>query len=82
MTVYKTKRNAVITNLDNNLYYFGISTKIPKLLSTLMKLAHKREELFAIYGSLNIEIEAVLELALGNLTALELDEVHTCSVEA
>ena len=82
MTVYKTKRNAVIANLDNNLYYFGISTKIPKLLPTLMKLAHKREELFAINGCFNVKVETVLELALGNLTALELDEVDTACVEA
>ena len=46
-----------------------------------MKFAHEGEELVAINGCLDVEIEAVLELALGDLTALELNEVHAGGVE-
>ena len=47
-----------------------------------MKLAHKREELFAINGCLDIEVETVLKFAFGNLTALELNKVHAGCIEA
>ena len=82
MTVYKTKRNAVITNLDNILDYFGICTKIPELLPTLMQLAHKGQELVAVDRRFNVKIETVLELALRDLAALEFHKVHTACVEA
>ena len=74
--------NAVIAVLGNNLYDFGICTKIPELLSALMELTHKREELVTVYRSFDIEVEAVLELALGNLAALKLYEVDTGCIEA
>ena len=47
-----------------------------------MKLTHERKELVAVDGCLDIEIEAVLELALGDLTALELYKVDTGSIES
>ena len=46
-----------------------------------MKLAHEREELVAIDRRFYIEIETVFELALGDLTALELYEVDTARIE-
>ena len=46
-----------------------------------MKLAHESEELVAVDGSLDVKIETVFELALGNLTALELHEVDTACIE-
>ena len=47
-----------------------------------MKLTHERKELVAIDGCLDVKVEAVLELALGDLTALEFDKVDTGSIEA
>lgn len=40
-TIYKIEYNAIIDVLGNNLYYFGICSKIPELLTTLMKLTHE-----------------------------------------
>ena len=63
------------------LNYLGVCTEILELLATLVQLAHKREELLAIHRRLNIKVETVFEFALGNLTALQLYEVHTRRVE-
>jgi hypothetical protein len=46
-----------------------------------MKLTHEREELVTVYRSFDIEVEAVLELAPGNLAALKLYEVDTGGIE-
>jgi hypothetical protein len=46
-----------------------------------MKLAHKGEELVAIDGCFDIEIETVFEFAFGYLTALQLYEIDTGRIE-
>ena len=82
MTIYKIEYNTIIDVLGNNLYYFGICSKIPELLTTLMQLAHKGEELIAVNRRFNVKIETVLELAFGDLAALEFHKVHATCVEA
>ena len=47
-----------------------------------MKFTHERKELVAVDGGLNVEIESVFELTLGDLAALELDKVDTGCIEA
>ena len=47
-----------------------------------MKLTHEGKELVAVDGCLDVEVEAVFELALGDLTALELYKVDTGCIEA
>ena len=47
-----------------------------------MKLTHERKELVTVDGGLNVEIKAILELTLRDLTALELDKVDTGCIEA